>query len=287
MRDVEGPSDPERLWHNRAVETPYLHGYRPEEQERLHHQAEFFADRVHERLPFASCRRLLEVGCGVGGQSAILLRSFPALHLTGIDRSHSQIAAARRAVAMNQDLAARSEFLAMDAHDLQFDEGLFDGAFLCWILEHLPQPQRALEALRRVLAPEAPVVCNEVLGSSLWFDPPGPDLASFWRAYLDHQIALGGDPFVGARLGDLLSSAGFRDVVTEAKMIHADRRAPIDRAAIAAYTTDLLLSAAPAMLDEGRVTRALVDGMKRDLQRIGSDDHGVFFYTFIRATARA
>jgi SAM-dependent methyltransferase len=269
------------------VENPYLHGYRPEEQERLHHQAQFFANRVHDGLPFAACRRLLEVGCGVGGQSAILLRAFPSLHVTGIDRSDTQIAAARKAAAMDAALAARSEFVAMDAHDLMFEPGVFDGAFLCWILEHLQQPRRALDELRRVLAPGAPVVCNEVLGSSLWFDPPGPDLAAFWRAYLEHQIALGGDPFVGARLGDLLWSAGFRDVVTEAKMIHADRRAPTDREAIAAYTIDLLLSAAPAMLAEGRVTAALVDGMKRDLQRIGSDDHGVFFYTFVQARARA
>ena len=269
------------------METPYLHGYRPEEQDRLHHQAQLFARRVHDRLPFDACRRLVEVGCGVGAQSAILLRTFPSLHVTGIDHSDSQIAAARRAVAADPDLAARSEFVTMDADDLRFYAGAFDGAFLCWILEHLPRPGRALEELRRVLAQGAPVVCNEVLGSSLWCDPHAPDLASFWRAYLDHQIALGGDPFVGARLGDLLSSAGFRDVVTEAKMIHADRRAPADRAAIAAYTIDLLLSAAPAMLEQRRVTPALVDGMKRDLERIGSDDHGVFFYTFIRATARA
>ena len=269
------------------METPYLHGYLPQEETRLHHQAEFFANRVHDRLPFAACRRLVEVGCGVGGQSQILLRSFPSLHVTGIDRSDAQIAAARRALATDADLAARSEFVAMDAHDLRFGPGVFDGAFLCWILEHLQRPRRALDELRRVLAPGAPIVCNEVLGSSLWVDPPGPDLAAYWRAYLDHQIALGGDPFVGARLGDLLSSAGFRDVVTEPKMIHADRRTPTDRAAIATYTIDLLLSAAPAMLDEGRVTPALALGMKADLERIGSDDHGVFFYTFIQARARA
>ena len=269
------------------MESPYLHGHGPGEQERLRHQAKLLASRVHDGLPFAECRRLLEVGCGVGGQSAILLRSFPALHLTGIDLSESQVSAARHALGADPDLAARSEFVTMDAHELRFGSGAFDGAFLCWILEHLPRARRALEEVRRVLAAGAPIVCSEVLGSSLWLDPYGPDVASFWRAYLDHQIALGGDPFVGARLGDLLWSTGFREVVTEPRAIHLDGRDPAERSAIAAYTIDLLLSAAPAMVEAGRVTPALVDGMRRDLERVATDDHGVFFYTFIQARARA
>jgi SAM-dependent methyltransferase len=269
------------------MESAYLHGYRPEEEGRLQHQAQFLATKVHERLPFAACRRLLEVGCGVGGQSAILLRAFPSLQVTGIDLNEAQTAAARRALATDANLAARSEFISMDAHDLRFDSSAFDGAFLCWILEHLPRPRRALEELRRVLVPGSPVVCNEVLGSSLWLEPHGPDVASFWRAYLEHQIAIGGDPFVGAKLGDLLSSTGFCDIGTEAKAIHVDRRAPGDRAAVAAYTIDLLLSAAPAMVAAGRVTPAVVDGMRRDLERVANDEHGVLFYTFIQARARA
>jgi hypothetical protein len=41
------------------------------------------------------------------------------------------------------------------------------------------------------------------------------------------------------------------------------------------------------MIDAGRVTPALVEGMKRDLERVASAEHGVFFYTFIQARARA
>ena len=267
--------------------TAYLHGEGPEEEERLRHQAEFLAARVHHRLPFAACRHIIEVGCGVGAQSAILLRSFPAVHLTGVDVSASQIAAAERAMAGHPELASRSEFVAMDAQRLRFDTAAFDGAFLCWILEHLPDPRRALEEVKRVLAPGAPVVCTEVHIGTLWLEPYGPDVAAFWRAYGEHQASLGGDPSIGARLGDLLSCAGFREIVTEARLIHADRRDPAERAAIVAYTIDLLMTAAPAMLDAGRVTPAVVAGMKRDLERVAADEHGVFFYAFVQAHARA
>jgi SAM-dependent methyltransferase len=269
------------------VTTAYLHGYRPQEEDRLRHQAEFLAKLVHDRLPFAACRRLLEVGCGVGAQSAILLKSFPELHLTGVDVNASQIAAATRAMANDLDFGARSEFVAMDAQELRFDAGAFDGAFLCWILEHLPEPRRALDEVKRVLAPGGPIVCTEVLVSTLRLEPYGPDVASFWRAYGEHQSAIGGDPAVGAKLGDLLSSAGFRDIVTVAKLIHADRRDPAERAAIVAYTIELLMSAAPAMLEAGSVTPAVVAGMKRDLERVALEDHGVYFYAFVQASARA
>ncbi len=267
--------------------TAYLHGYRPEEEPRLRHQAQFLAPLVHDRLPFATSRRLLEVGCGVGAQSAILLGAFPAMHLTGVDISEAQIAAAERAMAVDPALSSRAEFVAMDAQQLRFDAKTFDGAFLCWILEHLPDPRRALEEVHRVLVPGAPIVCSEVHIGTLWTEPHGPDLATFWRAYGEHQTALGGDPAIGARLGDLLSTSGFGDIVTEAKLLHVDRRDGAARAAVVAYTVDLLLTAAPAMVEAGRVSAAVALGMQRDLERVAADEHGVFFYAFVQARARA
>ena len=47
----------------------YLPGFTHEEQDRLYRQARVVEDRVHDRLPFRRCRRLLEVGCGVGAQT--------------------------------------------------------------------------------------------------------------------------------------------------------------------------------------------------------------------------
>ncbi len=45
---------------------------------------------------------------------------------------------------------------------------------------------------------------------------------------LEHarQIALRGDPFVGAKLGNLLQAVGYRDIEVAVKPIHLDNRAP-------------------------------------------------------------
>jgi SAM-dependent methyltransferase len=270
-----------------STEHGYLHGYRPEERDRLHRQARFLEPAVHDRLPFRRRRRLLEVGCGVGAQTEILLRHFPDISVTGIDVNEEQLAEARRFLETVPWAAGRFDIRAMDAGELTFGPETFDCAFLCWVLEHVPSPQRVLGEVRRVLAPGAPIVCSEVLNATLFLDPYSPHTTRYWMAYNDRQIELGGDPFIGAKLGNLLTSVGFRDVETAVKTFHLDNRAPGERAEFLAYWTDLLLSGAPALLGAGKVSQEVVDGMRRELERVAHDPNSVFFYSFIQARARA
>ncbi len=265
----------------------YLHGYRAEERDRLHRQARFLEPMVHDRLPFRRRKHILEVGCGVGAQTEILLRHFPELHVTGIDIQEEQLAEARRFLATVPWATGRYEIRRMDAEKLEMEPESFDGAFLCWILEHVPSPQRVLSEVRRVLAPGAPVVCSEVLNATFFLDPYSPHTLRYWMAYNDRQLEMGGDPFVGAKLGNLLSSVGFRDVVTDVKTFHLDNRAPGERTEMLAYWTDLLLSGAPALLEAGKVSQEVVDGMTRELDRVARDPNSVFFYSFIQARARS
>lgn len=265
----------------------YLHGYRQEERDRLHRQARFLEPMVHDRLPFRRRKRVLEVGCGVGAQTEILLRHFPELHVTGIDIQDEQLAEARRFLATVPWATGRFEILKMDAEQLEMAPESFDGAFLCWVLEHVPSPARVLGEVRRVLAPGAPVVCSEVLNATFFLDPYSPDTLRYWMAFNDRQIELGGDPFVGAKLGNLLSSVGFRDVVTEVKTFHLDNRLPAERTDMLQYWTELLLSGAPALLEAKKVSQEVVDGMTRELARVARDPNAVFFYSFIQARARA
>lgn len=268
----------------------YLHGYSDEERERLHRQARFLEPMVHDRLPFRRRRRLLEVGSGVGAQTEILLRHFPEIHVTGVEINDAQLAEANRYLATvpwaQAEGKARYEFLKMDATRLEFAPESFDAAFLCWILEHVGEPARVLSEVRRVLKPGAPVVCNEVLNATFFIDPYSPDTLRYWMAFNDHQLSMGGDPFVGAKLGNLLQSVGFHDVTTEVKTFHLDNRAPGERAEFLAYWTDLLLSGAPALLAANKVSEEVVKGMTKELGRVARDPNAVFFYSFVQARAR-
>jgi len=271
----------------RPAERGYLHGFGARERERLRRQARVLEPMVHDHLPFHRRRRCLEVGSGVGAQTEILLRHFPDLHVTCVERSATQIAEARRFLRSVPWAKARFTLVEEDATRLPFEREEFDCAFLCWILEHVADPARILSELRRVLVAGAPVVANEVLNATFFIDPYSPCTLKYWMAFNDRQLELGGDPFVGAKLGNLFQQVGYHDVHTHVKTFHLDNRFPGERAEFLRYWTELLLSGAPELLKARKVSADVVDGMKGELDRVARDPNSVFFYAFIQARARA
>jgi len=263
----------------------YLHGFSPTEQERLTTQARLLEPTIFGRIDYTGVRRLLEVGSGVGAQTEILLRRFPELHVTGVDLSEAQLATARRNLEKTPWCSDRYVLHHADAGELPFDARCFDGAFLCWVLEHVPSPARVLSEVRRVLSPGSPVYITEVMNASFLLDPYSPNIWRYWMAFNDFQHDHGGDPFVGAKLGNLLLAGGFRDVQTEIKTIHLDNREPARRKTMIAFWEQVLLSAAEQLLQAGTVDTDTVEGMRREFRQVQNDPNAVFFFSFVQARA--
>ena len=268
-----------------SAATPYLHGYSPTEQARLRRQARIGEATIFRDIDYAGATRLLEVGSGVGAQTEILLRRFPHLHVTCVDLNQAQLDAARAHLGTMAWLDGRYELHRADATDLPFDARAFDAAFLCWVLEHVPSPARVLAEVRRVLAPGAPVYATEVMNASFLLDPYSPNVWRYWMAFNDFQIDSGGDPFVGAKLGNLLLAGGFRDVTTQVRTFHFDNRDPARRKTMIAFWEELLLSAADQLLEAGKVDQSTVDGVHREMRQVQNDPDAVFFYSFVQARA--
>jgi ubiquinone/menaquinone biosynthesis C-methylase UbiE len=264
----------------------YLHGFSTTEQARLLAQARFLAPKVYSHIDFSAQHEILEVGCGVGAQSEILLERFPHLRIAGVDSSAAQIATARKHLAKAVS-DKRVTLTEADALALPFAENSFDGAFVCWFLEHVQKPVEILSEVRRVLRTQAVIYCSEVLNATFYVHPYSPATLQYWFAFNDHQWSLGGDPFVGAKLGNYLLAAGYQNVSTEVMVHHYDDRAPKQRATFIGYWTDLLLSGAPSLVAAGKVTEAVVKEMTRELGRLRSDPQAVFFYSWIQARAQA
>lgn len=269
----------------RDNEFPYLHGFSSVEQARLLKQARLAESVLFHDIDYTGLKRLIEVGSGVGAQTEILLRRFPDLHVTCVDLNAAQLDAARGHLGAMPWLKDRYALQQANAMELPFEARSFDAAFLCWVLEHVPSPARVLSEVRRVLAPGAVVYATEVMNASFLLDPYSPNVWRYWMAFNDFQIDSGGDPFVGAKLGNLLLAGGFRDVTTEIKTFHFDNRDPARRKNMVAFWEELLLSAADQLLDAGKVTQDTVDGVRREMHEVQNDPNAVFFYSFVQARA--
>lgn len=267
-------------------DTPaYLHGFSATEQARLVKQARIAESTIFHDIDYTGASRLLEVGSGVGAQTEILLRRFPDLRATCVDLNEAQLEAARQNLGAMPWFDGRYTLQRADATDLPFEARSFDAAFLCWVLEHVPSPARVLAEVRRTLAPGSVVYITEVMNSSFLLDPYSPNVWKYWMAFNDFQYEQGGDPFVGAKLGNLLLAGGYRDVTTQIKTFHFDNREPARRKTMIAFWEELLLSAADQLIAAGRVTEEVVEHMRREMRQVQNDPNAVFFYAFVQARA--
>lgn len=264
---------------------PYIHGFSNKEMDRLREQARFAEQKVYRDVDFSRTKQLLEVGCGVGAQSEILLRRFPDIFLTGVDRSQAQLGSAQAHLESLPHCENRFKFMEGDASQLNFDSNQFEGAFVCWLLEHVDKPINILNEIRRVCRPGSPVYITEVLNSSFLIDPYSPSTWKYWLEFNDFQIASGGDPFVGGKLGNYLIQAGFNNIHTSNKVYHLDNRTPEHRKEMIDFWTELLLSCSDQLIESKRVTEKLVSEMKEELKRVSCEPNAVFYYSFIQATA--
>lgn len=264
---------------------PYLHGFSSVEQERLRRQARFAEHTIYQNVNFSETKKVLEVGCGVGAQSEILLRRFPDIHLTGVDLSDKQLAAASESLSKLSYAKNRFDLHQMNAENLSFAEK-FDGAFLCFVLEHVPDPRRVLSEIRRVLQPGGILYVTEVLNSSFFLEPYSPHVLKYWMAFNDYQYDQKGDPFMGAKLGNLLMQIGFRNIETEVKTWFLDNRHPQKRKEMIEFWSELLLSASDQLVAANYVTTEIVEGMKKEMAAVANDPNAVFFFSFIQAKAK-
>jgi ubiquinone/menaquinone biosynthesis C-methylase UbiE len=105
---------------------------------------------VARLLPNLNGASVLEVGCGRGDFSLWLARKYPLAAITGIDFAESAIAAALTKLPPHN---FNLRFLLDDAESLTFPAATFDHVISCECLEHVPQPDKMVREMARVLKP--------------------------------------------------------------------------------------------------------------------------------------
>ena len=263
----------------------YLHGFSEEEHTRLYKQAKTLEHTIYSSVDFSRNSNLIEIGCGVGAQTEILLRRFPNINITSIDLSTTQLKAACKYIGSFPDLAKRWTQQKVDASKIDFKTASFDSAFICWVLEHVPSVDRVISEAYRILEPGAKIVINEVMNSTFFLDPYSPKVWKYWMAFNDLQFHQNGDPFVGAKLGSLLEAQGFKDIQTIVKVLHYDRRSPKQRETLLRNWLELLLSAGPNLIENKLTTKEEVAEMEEEFRSVMSNQNAIIYYSFMQAHA--
>lgn len=166
---------------------------------------------------------VLDLCCGTGDLVFHLLRSDPALRVTGIDFTAPMLDGARTR-ARSADPQGRATFVEGDVTALPFADASFDGATMGLSLRNVTDIVGALREARRVLRPGTRFVNLDVT------KPPNPIVRRLFGLYFYGIVPLIGGLVGGSRaayrylpnsltnfpdadgLADRFRTAGFRDV---------------------------------------------------------------------------
>ncbi len=150
-------------------------------------------------------KRVLDIGCGIGGPAFVLAKKYGAL-VTGIDLEPQLIARATRRAA-ELGLSKQAEFLTVTLGPLPFPDRSFDLVFTSGALTQTEDKPGIVAECFRVLKPGGTLTCYD------WLKHDGPvtdDLRYFiqMEGLTYNFISL-------AELGRHLAAGGFEDITME------------------------------------------------------------------------
>ncbi len=118
-----------------------------------------------DKLPRGS--RVLDVGCGIGGSSRILANYY-GFNVTGITISPAQV---KRATELTP-YECTCKFKVMDALDLRFEEGTFDGVWSVEAGAHMNNKTKFADQMLRTLRPGGYLALADWNSRDLQMQPP-------------------------------------------------------------------------------------------------------------------
>jgi MPBQ/MSBQ methyltransferase len=93
------------------------------------------------------------IRCGIGGTSRYIAKKLgPKAHVTGITLSPNQVKRAQQ-LAVEQGVGDNTQFTVMNALAMDFPDNSFDIVWACESGEHMPDKEKYIQEMMRVLKP--------------------------------------------------------------------------------------------------------------------------------------
>jgi len=228
--------------------------------------------RYMTRIPLPERARVLEVGCGNGASTRLLLKHIEPAELVGIDPAQGFIEMATRNFANEH----RVSFHVGDAIQTEEPSASFDALIAHTVYSHLPAPEKALAEAYRVLKPGGSLVVFDGDYATITVELfEGDPLQAAIGVVLRNMVHA---PYVMRRLPALASLVGFSITSVEP---HGYVRTTSPE-----YLLTLLSRSLDAAVRAGEFAEPLADGFLREAKlRV---DQGRFYGSimFISLMAR-
>lgn len=203
-----------------------------QEFERLYRQASTLLEIERQLWPaigIVAGKQVLDLGCGSGIITHELAQAVYPAQVTGLDISQAlldkgqAVYAAHRKHSQKQVIKEKITFREGSVYDLPLPEASYDIIYARLLFQHLSEPLEALQNIWRVLKPNG-LLCIVDADRDWSGVYPEPKTSSALRqAVVKKQLAQGGDPWVGRKLGTYLKSAGFTQVKTTVTLVDSDQ----------------------------------------------------------------
>jgi ubiquinone/menaquinone biosynthesis C-methylase UbiE len=109
--------------------------------------------------------RYLDIGTGTGWDAILVAKNTSNVQVTAIDLSDEMlrfaICSSRR-----ERVDTKIKFIKADAKCLPFDDGTFDAVFSQNMLHHLPEPERMLSEIKRVVKSDGAIIIRDLVRHS-------------------------------------------------------------------------------------------------------------------------
>ena len=264
------------------MKNDYVHGYSLKENERLFDQANTLAELLHQNVNYSPGDKILEIGCGVGAQTVILAKNSPGANFTSIDISFRSLKEAKSLI--DRLGISNVEFMLADIFNLPFINDSFDHVFICFVLEHLSEPLKALNCLKKVLRPGGSITVIEGDHGSAYFYPESQLAQKAINCLIKIQSLIGGNALIGRQLYPLLKQSYFKKIKVAPCQIYCDSSRP---EWVEGFTKNTFIAMVKGVREEA-IQQKLIEPEDWDeaINQLNgtSGENGTFSYTFFKGT---
>jgi len=218
---------------------------------------------------------IIECGSGPGFLTGNIVRDLPNCIATAVEIDPFLVGQ----LIKNSVINGKKLFEVKHAsiYNTGLKDNCFDFAIARLVIEHLKEPEKAIDEVRRILKPggKLVLVSNDFAYHLLTY-PVIPELDDMYDAYIRSRFSEGGNPLIGRQLPLLLKKSGFEGIDLEVICVISDLVG--DNAFLKAENVNISKSLVKDGFLKTEILESLLENWYRMLQK---PDHVIFRQLFV------